>query len=87
MNCENVNRWIILGLVLVLITDVIFLIAEIVSQNCDEQGEKKRVEQENRTKDEFNDLRKEVLALKEQLKKQEKLVANPSCHPNDKSLK
>ncbi|AJQ25664.1 hypothetical protein JBW_00312 [Pelosinus fermentans JBW45] len=76
MNCENVNRWIILGLALVLISDVIFLIVEVISQNCDEQEEKKRVEQENRTKDEISELQKEVLALREQLKKQEKLVAN-----------
>ncbi|OAM92446.1 hypothetical protein SAMN04515679_0514 [Pelosinus fermentans] len=76
MNCENVNRWIILGLALALISDVIFLIVEVISQNCDEQEEKKRVEQENRTKDEISELQKEVLALREQLKKQEKLVAN-----------
>ncbi|WP_235334115.1 hypothetical protein [Pelosinus fermentans] len=59
-----------------MISDVIFLIVEVISQNCDEQEEKKRVEQENRTKDEISELQKEVLALREQLKKQEKLVAN-----------
>lgn len=84
MNCENVDRWIILGLVLVLISDLIFLIAEVVSQNCDEQEEKERQEQEKKTEEEISDLRKEVSALGEQLKKQERQIADirsalPNC--------
>ncbi|SMC55511.1 hypothetical protein [Sporomusa malonica] len=67
MNCNNLNRWIILALVLSLITDLIVLFTEITSQKCDRMDEKKRNENDTKLRDEINHLKEELLSLKEQV--------------------
>lgn len=67
MKCEDLNKFVICTLVIVIITDLIFLFIEIMNQRCDAKAEKEQTEKERLVKHELAELRSQISMLQQQL--------------------
>ena len=67
MKCEDLNKLVICTLVIVIITDLIFLFVEITNQRCDAKTEKEQTEKERLVNHELAELRSQILTLQQQL--------------------
>lgn len=67
MKCEDLNKFVICTLVIVIISDLIFLFIEIMNQRCDAKAEKEQTEKERLVNDELAELRTQISALQQQL--------------------
>jgi len=64
MKCDDIGKWVLLGLSLTAIADIIFLLAEVAAQICDEAADKEQEEQFKKLQDEIDALRTEIVMLK-----------------------
>lgn len=57
MNCNNLNKWILLSLGLVAIGDVLALFIELVNQRCEKKAEAEREKSDENISRELKELR------------------------------
>jgi hypothetical protein len=67
MKCEDVNRYVIFTLVLVVIADIIVLWTELTDQRCEAKAEKERAANDRFIKKELAELRSQIQELRLQL--------------------
>lgn len=81
MNCDNLNKWILLSIGLVVIGDVLALFIELVNQRCEKEAEvekgksdenisrelKELRESSNRLTTENKELRRELIEIRKML--------------------
>ena len=66
MNCDNINKFIVWTLALIIVADILILYAEMQTQNCDKVSEQELEDTLTELKEEIKNLKEEIELLKQQ---------------------